>query len=75
MKFEIFDLIQSLIKVIRVQMKYLNFRDVTALPPYRNHVLRFRGEKSPRARIGTGYLDQGGEDQDSWARRNLLVYG
>jgi hypothetical protein len=67
MKFEIFDLIQSLIKVIRVQMKYLNFRDVTALPPYRNHVSRFRGEKSPRARIGTGYLNQGGEDQDCWA--------
>jgi hypothetical protein len=36
----------------------LNFRDVTALPPYRNLVLRFRGEENPRARIGTVYLNQ-----------------
>jgi hypothetical protein len=52
---------------IRVQMECLNFRDVTPLPPYRNLILRFRGEKNPRLRIGTGYLDSGEEDQDSWS--------
>jgi hypothetical protein len=31
-EFENFDFIQSLIKIIRVQIKCVNFRDVTALP-------------------------------------------
>jgi hypothetical protein len=48
-------------------MECLNFWDVTPLPPYRNLILRFRGEKNPRLRIGTGYLDSGEEDQDSWS--------
>jgi hypothetical protein len=48
-------------------MKCLNFRDVTTLSPYRNLILRFRGEENPRLRIDTKYLNgrEGGEDQDS----------
>jgi hypothetical protein len=43
----------------------LNISDVT-MPPYRNLVSRFRGEENLRARIDTRYLNQEGEDQDSW---------
>jgi hypothetical protein len=59
-EFEDFDRIQSLTNVIRVQMKCLNFRDVTTLSPYRNLILRFRGEENPRLRIDTKYLNGGG---------------
>jgi hypothetical protein len=60
-----FDWVQSLTKVIRVQVKYLIFEDVTTLSLYRNLVLRFRGEVNPRVRIGTRYLNQGKEVWDS----------
>jgi hypothetical protein len=35
-------------------MTCLDIRDVTALLPYRNLVLRFRGEENPMLRIGIG---------------------
>jgi hypothetical protein len=51
--------------MIKIQMKDLKSREVIALPPYRNLIPRFRGEENPRWRIGTGYLNQREEDQDS----------
>jgi hypothetical protein len=34
--------------MIKIQMKDLKSREVIALPPYRNLILRFRGEENPR---------------------------
>jgi hypothetical protein len=52
---------------LEIQLKGLNFRGVTALSPYRNLILRFRGEENPRLRIGTWYLNRMEEDQDRWS--------
>jgi hypothetical protein len=41
--------------MFRVQIKVLDFKDVTALPPQKSHP-KILGEKNPRFRIGTGYL-------------------
>jgi hypothetical protein len=60
-----FELIRSSIMMFRVQIKGFKFKDVTALPTYKNLIPRFRGEENPRLRIGTKYLNRREEDQDS----------
>jgi hypothetical protein len=59
--------------MITIQMKCLNFGDVTSVPPYRNLISRFTGEENPRLRIGSNYLNRREEDQDSRSEGILLV--
>jgi ribosomal protein S8E len=53
----------------------LNIRDVTALPPYRNLILRFKGEEKPRSKNWRRVAQSRRRRSRELDRKNLLVCG